>query len=228
MKQSETGARDIIIRVIVYGLILVLAAIAIPSFFKVRCKSSQQACIDALRIIDSGKEQRAMAAASTNSVPEKKDESRKRDEEIRGQQDAEEITSCMSHLSTMAKVFIIYSMDNNETFPPNITAICGARGTCYVTQPKRLLALVRLVYSTVWPDVHRPWVGIHLRRFLLATLSPALRKDSTSILDLFHVTGVRFLQHEEDFIKLDRFLSPGRRSARKAISYLLLSLHAVR
>jgi len=36
----------------------------------------------------------------------------------------------------------------------------------------------------------------------------------------FYVSGVRFLQHEGDFMQLSRFLSPERRSPRKAISYL--------
>ena len=47
--------------VAVIGL-LVIIAIAIPSFFKPRYKSAQQACIDNLRIIDGGKEQCAMVA----------------------------------------------------------------------------------------------------------------------------------------------------------------------
>jgi hypothetical protein len=53
--------------VAVIGL-LVIIAIAIPSFFKPRHKSAQQACIDALRIIDRGKEQQAMAFRATNAA----------------------------------------------------------------------------------------------------------------------------------------------------------------
>jgi Tfp pilus assembly protein PilE len=42
-------------------VIVVLAAIAIPSFIKARNTSAQNACINNLRIIDSGKEQAALA-----------------------------------------------------------------------------------------------------------------------------------------------------------------------
>ena len=47
---------------IVVAIIGLLAAIAIPSFVKARNTSQQNACINNLRIIDSGKEQWAMAA----------------------------------------------------------------------------------------------------------------------------------------------------------------------
>jgi type II secretory pathway pseudopilin PulG len=47
---------------IVVAIIGLLAAIAIPSFVKARNTSQQNACINNLRIIDSGKEQYAMAA----------------------------------------------------------------------------------------------------------------------------------------------------------------------
>lgn len=66
MKESDTRNRDIIIRVIVYGLILVFAAFTIRSL-SLRNYSAKQACIDNLRTIDAGKEQQAMAY----SLPEK-------------------------------------------------------------------------------------------------------------------------------------------------------------
>ena len=47
---------------IVVAIIGLLAAIAIPSFVKARNTSQQNACINNLRQIDSGKEQWAMAA----------------------------------------------------------------------------------------------------------------------------------------------------------------------
>jgi len=47
--------------VIVLGMLGVLLAIAIPSFVRVRNTSCQQACINNLRMIDSGKEQAARA-----------------------------------------------------------------------------------------------------------------------------------------------------------------------
>jgi prepilin-type N-terminal cleavage/methylation domain-containing protein len=46
---------------IVVAIIGLLAAIAIPSFVKARNTSQQNACINNLRQIDSGKEQAAMA-----------------------------------------------------------------------------------------------------------------------------------------------------------------------
>lgn len=48
---------------IVVAIIGLLAAIAIPSFVKARNTSQQNACINNLRQIDSGKEQWAMAAS---------------------------------------------------------------------------------------------------------------------------------------------------------------------
>jgi hypothetical protein len=66
MNSEQTGQNrhptTLAIIVAVIGL-LVIIAIAIPSFFKPRYKSAQQACIDALRIIDGGKEQCAMVAS---------------------------------------------------------------------------------------------------------------------------------------------------------------------
>ena len=47
---------------IVVAIIGLLAAIAIPSFMKARTTSQQNACINNLRQIESGKEQWAMAA----------------------------------------------------------------------------------------------------------------------------------------------------------------------
>jgi hypothetical protein len=64
MNGEQTGQErhptTLAIVVAVIGLLLIIA-IAIPSFFKPRFKSAQQACIDNLRIIDAGKEQAAMA-----------------------------------------------------------------------------------------------------------------------------------------------------------------------
>jgi hypothetical protein len=54
---------DKIIRVIVYGLILIFAAITIRSY-SLRNYSAQQACIDNLRIVDNG-------GAMSVSLPEK-------------------------------------------------------------------------------------------------------------------------------------------------------------
>lgn len=48
---------------IVVAIIGLLAAIAIPSFVKARNTSQQNACINNLRQVDSGKEQWAMAAS---------------------------------------------------------------------------------------------------------------------------------------------------------------------
>lgn len=57
MKKSGFTLVEIMIVVAIIGL---LAAIAIPSFVKARNTSQQNACINNLRQIDSGKEQAAM------------------------------------------------------------------------------------------------------------------------------------------------------------------------
>jgi len=56
---------------IVVAIIGLLAAIAIPSFLKARTTSQQNACINNLRQIDSGKEQAALAykIAQAQTVP---------------------------------------------------------------------------------------------------------------------------------------------------------------
>ncbi len=51
---------------IVVAIIGLLAAIAIPSFMKARTTSQQNACINNLRQIDSGKEQAALELRWTN------------------------------------------------------------------------------------------------------------------------------------------------------------------
>ncbi|MDA0321422.1 MAG: type II secretion system protein [Verrucomicrobia bacterium] len=53
---------------IVVAIIGLLAAIAIPSFMKSRTTSQQNACINNLRQIESGKEQWAMAQNKTDGV----------------------------------------------------------------------------------------------------------------------------------------------------------------
>jgi prepilin-type N-terminal cleavage/methylation domain-containing protein len=59
MKRSGFTLVEIMIVVAIIGL---LAAIAIPSFMKARTTSQQNACINNLRQIESGKEQWALAA----------------------------------------------------------------------------------------------------------------------------------------------------------------------
>jgi prepilin-type N-terminal cleavage/methylation domain-containing protein len=53
---------------IVVAIIGLLAAIAIPSFMKSRTQAQQNACINNLRMIDSGKEQAALANRWTNGA----------------------------------------------------------------------------------------------------------------------------------------------------------------
>ena len=54
---------------IVVAIIGLLAAIAIPSFMKSRTQAQQNACINNLRQIDSGKEQAALVNRWTNGTP---------------------------------------------------------------------------------------------------------------------------------------------------------------
>jgi prepilin-type N-terminal cleavage/methylation domain-containing protein len=53
---------------IVVAIIGLLAAIAIPSFMKARTQAQQNACINNLRQIDSGKEQAALELRWTNGT----------------------------------------------------------------------------------------------------------------------------------------------------------------
>ena len=64
MKKSGFTLVEIMIVVAIIGL---LAAIAIPSFVKARNTSQQNACINNLRQVDSGKEQWAMANNKANA-----------------------------------------------------------------------------------------------------------------------------------------------------------------
>ena len=66
MKKSGFTLVEIMIVVAIIGL---LAAIAIPSFVKARNTSQQNACINNLRQIDSGKEQGALAEKWADSSP---------------------------------------------------------------------------------------------------------------------------------------------------------------
>lgn len=45
-------------------------------------------------------------------------------------------SSCMSNLGAIDKMCVLYSMDNTNAFPPNITALCCLTGTCYITELK--------------------------------------------------------------------------------------------
>ena len=54
---------------IVVAIIGLLAAIAIPSFVKARAESQAKACINNLRIMDSAKEQAAMANGWADASP---------------------------------------------------------------------------------------------------------------------------------------------------------------
>jgi len=61
----------VLIRCVYVIIILIGIAVAIPSFIKARSTSSQQACINNLRMIDARKTQWAMAAITNNPSDKK-------------------------------------------------------------------------------------------------------------------------------------------------------------
>jgi len=65
MSEKRAGFTLVEIMIVV-AIIGLLAAIAIPSFMKARTTSQQNACINNLRQIDSGKEQAALELRWTN------------------------------------------------------------------------------------------------------------------------------------------------------------------
>jgi len=67
MKKMKQGFTLVEIMIVV-AIIGLLAAIAIPSFMKARTQSQQNACINNLRQIESGKEQWALATKKATGV----------------------------------------------------------------------------------------------------------------------------------------------------------------
>lgn len=67
--QEGTPAVVFSINTIVIVIIIVLLAITLPGFFRARNTSNQNACISNLRMIDSGKEQWAMANQLVDGDP---------------------------------------------------------------------------------------------------------------------------------------------------------------